>query len=115
MISTADAIRLAFSTSFPPDKIVNVLEGSFTAGASTTTTQTVAHSFGQTMFTQLSYSLDGGTTWNDQGVMIPSAGPTFQTLNVNAYTTTSDCVIVARNYQATTPTVTYRVALIWKD
>ena len=115
MIAATDAKKLAFSTSFPPDKIVDILEGSFVAGASTQTNHAVAHTFGKTMFTQLSYSLDGGATWNDQGVMVPTAGPTFQTLNVNAYTTTSQVVIIAYNYLGNTPTVTYRVALIWKD
>jgi hypothetical protein len=115
MIAVGDAKKLAFSTSFPPDKIVDVLVGSFTAGASTMTDHAVNHTFGKTMFTQLSYSTDGGTTWNDQGVMIPAAGPVFQTLNVNAYTTSSQVVIRAYNYLGSTPTVTYRVALIWKD
>lgn len=118
-ISTSDAKKLIFSLSFPPDKIVDILTGSFVASASSITNHAVSHSFGQTMFTQLSYSLDGGTTWNDQGVMIPDlttpSAPIFQTLNVNAYTTSSQTVITAYNYQATTPTVTYRVALIWKD
>lgn len=114
-MDTTQARNLLFSTSFPPDKIVDILEGSFTAAASSTTNETIPHDFGQTMFTQLSYSLDGGTTWNDQGVQIPAAGPTFSTLSVMPYTTSTDVVITAYNYQATTPTVTYRVALVWKD
>lgn len=118
-MSPTDAKNLLFSTSFPPDKIVDILEGSFVAGASTVTNHSIPHSFGQTMFTQMSYSLDGGTTWNDQGVMTPDlavpSSPVFQTLNVNAYTTTTNCVVRAHNYLGNTPTVTYRVALIWKD
>lgn len=119
MIAATDAKKVLFSSAFPPDKIVDVVEGSFVAGASTTTTDSKSHTWGQTMFPQLSYSVDGGATWNDQGVMIPDLStpsmPIFQTLNVIPYVTATSVCVIARNYRANTPTVTYRVALLWKD
>lgn len=125
-IPSANIKNLRFSLRYPPDKIVAIYEGSFTATGSSSppfsarrTHETIAHSFGETVFVNLTYSLDGGTTWQDQNISIPDLSsptmPVFQTLAVSAYSTTTDIVIVASKFTAGNATVTYKVVASWKD
>lgn len=117
--------KVIFSQQFPPDKIVEVFEGSFTANASSSlgiperTHHTISHDFGQTVFLQMIYSRDGGATWQDQHVGVPDltipSAPVFQTVDVGCYSTSTQVVIVASNFTTSNKTIQYLVAAMWKD
>jgi hypothetical protein len=123
-MTPAQAKNMLFTTRYPTDKIVEVYEGSFTAGASASTIlsqrthETIPHTFGVTCFLELIYSLDGGTTWQDMDQPIPNlAGPSpvFQTVTVSPYSTTTNFVIVAANQTTSPATVQYILTASWKD
>lgn len=124
-VLVADIKRFLFTTAYPPDKIVGVHTGSFTANASSfagiaeRTHHTISHSYGQTVFLQMTYSRDGGTTWQDQHVGVPDltvpSAPVFQTLDVGCYSSTTQIVIVASNFTIGNITVNFRAAAFWKD
>lgn len=122
----AEAKKMLFTLRYPPDKILDILEGTFAANASSSppfasrrTNETISHDFGTTVFTQLTFSVDGGTTWQDQNVAVPDVSDpmnlVFDTYTVGAYSTTTDIVIVAANYTSTNKSVTYKVVLFSKD
>lgn len=119
-----NAKRMLRTLRYPPDKIVAVYEDSFTAAASSSSTQgerthhTINHSFGTLLLLNMSYSLDGGSSWQDQNTAIPDlsgATPNFQTLEASAYSTTSQVVVVASSYHNTDKTVTFRVVAMSRD
>lgn len=124
MIPTANIQNFLFTSRYPPDKIVAIYTGSFSAIASTNTFQsartntTINHLFGDSLLLQTTYSLDGGTTWQDQDTAIPNLAtpsqPIFDTLYVNAYSTTTTVVIVVANFFTSAKTVTYKVVAMSK-
>jgi|ERR1044071_496698 hypothetical protein len=124
MIPAANIRNFQFTTRYPPDKIVAVYEGSFTATQSSTgfsphrTHQTISHSFGTSLLLQTTYSLDGGTTWQDQNISIPDLStpsmPNFQTIAVSAYSTSTQVIVVASNWTTMPKTVTYKVVAMSK-
>lgn len=119
-LSVANAKKMLFTLRYPPDKILDVLEGSFTAAASSgppfqsaRTNETIPHPFGVKVFTQMTWSIDGGDTWQDQNVAVPDLSdpflPIFDTYTVGAYSTTSNIVVVAANFTGSPLTVQYKV------
>ena len=122
MIPVGNVKNLLFSSRFPPDQILNTFPGSFTAVASSSflsphrTENAFNHSLGEQPFTELTYSLDGGTTWQDQHVSIPDlstpSSPVFQTVTVGCYATSTQIVVVAVNYTTSSKSITYRVDAI---
>ncbi len=124
-IPAANIKNLRFSLRYPPDKIVGVYEGSFTANASSSsfsgerTHNAISHGFSQAVLPVTTYSLDGGTTWQDQNIVIPDLSspstPVFQTIEVSAYSTSTQIVVVASSYLGSASTVTFKVIALWID
>jgi hypothetical protein len=123
-VTAENAKKMLFTLRYPPDKVIDVYEGSFTAAASSSSSQgerthhTIDHSFGTAPLLNMTYSLDGGTTWQDQNVAIPDlsgATPVFQTLEASAYSTSTQVVVVASSYHSTPKTVTYRVLALARE
>lgn len=121
-ISVSNAKNMQFSLRYPPDKILNIYEGSFTAQASSNppfdayrTEHTINHGLGTYVFMQMTYSLDGGTTWQDQFITVPDlstpSAPVFQTCEIGCYSTTSDIIVVASNFTGSNKTITYKVVI----
>jgi hypothetical protein len=120
-LSVANAKKMLFTTRFPPDKILDTFEGSFTATLSSSppfsanrTEYPFNHNLvGGTAYLQMRYSLDGGTTWEDQHVTVPDlsvpTAPVFDTLEVGCYCTAAQIIMVASNFTALNKTVTYKV------
>lgn len=126
MLTPQNARNMLFTTKYPPDKIVgDTLTGSFEAAASSfaglgfRTHRAIPHTFGVPVFLQMSYSLDGGATWQDQHVPVPDlstpSSPVFQTVEVGCYSTNTDIVMVASNYTTSTETISFRIVPIWND
>ncbi len=115
----ADAKNMLFTSRYPVDKILDIFEGSFTANASSLAFQgersndPFDHNLGEQVFLQLTYSRDGGTTWQDQHVAVPNLTvptvPVIQTIDVGCYSTSSQIVVVASNYTTSSATITYKV------
>lgn len=125
-VTPSDAKNMLFTLRYPPDKILDIFEDSFTATASSSagsqafrTEDAFDHNLGDTVFLQMIYSLDGGTTWQDQHVVVPDlsvpAMPVFQTCEVGCYSTTTQIVIAASNWTGSNKTITYRVAAFSKE
>lgn len=119
-LSAANAKKMLFTLRYPPDKILGIFEGSFTATASSTppfaarrTHSAFNHNQAGLVFLQMRYSLDGGTTWQDQHVIVPDLSvptfPVFQTVEVGCYSTSGQIVMVASNWTGSAKTVTYKV------
>jgi hypothetical protein len=125
MLTPQNARLMKFTTAYPPDKLVgDPITGSFTATASGSilphrTNETISHSFGVPVFLQMTYSRDGGTTWQDQHVGVPDltipTAPVFQTLDVGCYSTSSDIIVPASNFTMSDITVDYVIVPIWND
>lgn len=123
-IPAANIKNFLFTLRYPPDKIVAVYTGSFTATASSgsgpvRTNEAISHSYGEILLLTTTYSLDGGTTWQDQNIAVPDLStpsmPSFQTVEVSAYSTTTQVVVVASNYLTSNKTVTYKVVAVSLD
>jgi hypothetical protein len=119
-MTPANAKKMLFTLRYPPDKILDIFEGSFSATASGSPPFTAFrvnssfnHNLGLQPLLQMTYSLDGGTTWQDQHSTIPDLStpnePVFQTVDVGCYATSTQIVIVASNWTNSTRTVTYKV------
>lgn len=127
MTVTADNAReMLFTLRYPPDKILDIFPGSFVATASSTppfaafrTNNAFDHNLGGSVFLQMIYSLDGGSTWQDQHVTVPDltvpATPVLQTCEVGCYSTATQIVVVASNFTSTAKTVTYLVVAFHKE
>lgn len=103
---------------YPLDQIIGYHTGTISVGAGaplTTVTDTYAHGFGDSCYVQGVFSTNGGTTWNDFGAMIPTAGPTLSTTGCNAYVNATNLNVVGYNYIAGTVTVLYKVYLLAKN
>lgn len=124
-LTPANAKKMLFTLRYPPDKILEVYEGSFTANASGSagsperTHEPIDHPFGTFVLPNTTYSTDGGSTWQDENVVVPNlsvpTSPNFQTLEVSAYSTTTQVIVVASNYTTSNITVTYRVVALSRD
>lgn len=124
MIPVANIKNFLFTTRYPPDKILETYTGSFTAPPSLSgstlhrTEFPIDHTFGDSLFLQTTYSLDGGITWQDQDTSIPDLStpsqPVFETVDVDAYATSTQIVIVVSNFLTVTKTVTYNVVAMSK-
>lgn len=121
-VSVTNAKNMQFTLRYPPDKILNIYEGSFTAQASSNppfdayrTEYTINHDIGTYVYMQMTYSLDGGTTWQDQFITVPDlsvpGSPVLQTCEIGCYSTTSQIVMVASNFTGSSKTVTYKVVI----
>lgn len=90
------------------DKIIGVFSGSFSVSAPTAVNQVVyaedsnTTGFGDTCLTQLIYSVDGGTTWNDENTSIPylpGAGmPVFQIIDVSSFSRADKACVAVNNW-----------------
>lgn len=123
-LTVENAKKMKFTLRYPPDKILNIYTGSFTANASSTTFTSerthhaIDHTFGDNLLLQTTWSLDGGATWQDQDTSIPDLSspsfPVFDTLLVNAYSTTTQIIVVAASFLTSAKTVTYKVVAMSK-
>lgn len=119
----ANAKNFLFNSDYPIEKVLATYEGSFTATAAGSiftphrTNQTITNNTGQTPFLVLIYSRDGGSSWQDGGVVVPTGGstPSFQTVEVNAYATSSNLVVVATNWITSSQTITYKLAALSRE
>lgn len=124
-LTVANAKKMLFTLRYPPDKIVDTYPGSFTAAASGTpsspfrTEHAIPHTFGTTLFLDMTWSEDGGVTWQSMNNAVPDlsnpAAPVFQTRVVGCYSTSSSVVVTCSNFTTTAKTITYNVAAFWKD
>jgi len=112
------------------DKIIGIFTGSLSVPA-TSSGDTVAYAesmhttgFGESVFTQGIYSIDGGTTWNDDNTTIPylgGAAPSFQTLDVSSFSRTNEVGIATNNWYnfvagaGTAYTILYKIFCIAKS
>lgn len=125
-LTAADAKKMRFTLRYPPDKILDTFEGSFTATQATTpypfgpgpkrTTSAFSHNLGAQAYLQMRYSQDGGTTWQDQHVIVPDYAhpdvpsfPVTATLEVGCYCTSTQIVMVASNWTGSDISVMYEV------
>lgn len=124
-MTPANAKNMRFTLRYPPDKILKTFTGSFTATQSSTpgslafrTHSAFNHSLGGQAYLQMRYSRDGGTTWQDQHVIVPDLSvptlPVFQTLEVGVYCTTTQIVMVASNWTGSGISVMYEVVAFAK-
>lgn len=126
MITNQAAIQLAIPE-YPTDKVLGVFTGTFSVGAPTAlqgsnyTENAQNHGFGDTCLPQLIYSTGGA--YNDQDMTVPrltGAFPVFQTLDVTAYTTSTQVVVAATNWYDNVAsagfswTISYKVFLLAK-
>ncbi len=120
-MSPSDASKTLLNTDYPYDKIVATFSGSFTAlarhGAFSPrrTEVEVPHNLGDYGLINGVYSTNGGTTWLQFGIVdadVSGSTPTFQTVEVTAYCTTSNIVLVGSNYLASNVTVQYALQVI---
>lgn len=110
------------------DKIIGVFTGSFAVAAPTAIQRTlltevsIPHGFGDTCLAQMVYSTDG-VTYNDGDMQVPrltGAFPVLQTLEVAAYTTSTNVVVSSTNWYDSvagagfTYTIYYKVFCIAK-
>jgi hypothetical protein len=120
-LTAANAKNMRFTLRYPPDKILGTFTGSFSAAATASpgltahrTESAFSHGLGGLMYLQMRYSLDSGTTWQDQHVIVPDLStpstPVFQTVEVGCYCTTTQIVIVASNWTSSSKSITYEVA-----
>ena len=115
-MTPAQAKNMLFTLRYPPDKILKVYEGSFTAAQSASTIlsqrthEVISQDFGKQCLLELVYSLNGGLTWQDMDQPIPdtsSPTPVFQTITVAPFSSTTDFTIVAVNQTTSPATVDY--------
>lgn len=114
--------QLLFTLRYPPDKILDTYPGSFTATAAPNIFQpyrtefSIPHTYGKAVLLKLSYSLDGGTTWQDENVAVPDltipSQPVFDTTYVGCYCTSSNIVVTASNFVTSSRPITFSVEAI---
>lgn len=113
-----------FTSKYPPDKIVDIYTGSFTATKTSSsftgfrTEHVILHSFGVPVFLDMTWSQDNGATWQPVNSAVPdtsSSSPVFQTCEVGCYSTATEIVVVASNYTTTSRTILFKVAAFWMD
>lgn len=122
---SVDRSKLEFYSGDAVDKTLGVFSGSFTATAGSDsfdpyrTEHAVSHTFGDTVFTDITWSQDGGTTWNGMASGVPdlsdTSQPLFQTCMVGCYSTSTQIVVTASNYTTTAQTITYNVVALSKS
>jgi hypothetical protein len=104
---------------YPPDKILDTYTGSFTAAAGVSaflpvrTESSVPHTYGKAVLLNMTYSMDGGATWQDSGTAVPDlttpSAPIFDTTYVGCYCTSSNIVLTATNFITSSKSITYKV------
>lgn len=119
----ANANSFLLNTDYEQDKVMGTFSGSFAISAQYSpfhprrTETVIDHDFGDYGLIVGAYSTDN-STWYPFGVRvaaISSGLPTFQTVEVNAYCTTSQVVVQASNYTTSTPTVYYALQVLSRD
>lgn len=121
-MTAAQASQTLLNTDYTFDKILETYTGSFSAAARhgalqpRRTTSTISHGIGTYGLIIGSYTTDG-TTWLPFGVINAntSGAFSFQTVEVTAYCTTSDVVVVASNYLSSSKTVEYALQIVARD
>lgn len=114
-----DARNFLLNTDYPMDKILSINEGSFSVDAAVSslvtkrTTSTFTHGHGDYCLIAGIYSYGDGV-WFPLGVnkVVVSGTPKFQTVEVSAYSTDTDIVIVATNHITTGYTISYKIELL---
>lgn len=122
---TVDRSKLEFYSADPVDKIVAIYSDTFTAIASSSggtgkrTHTTINHPFGASLFLDMTWSQDGGVTWQPVNTAVPDLStptqPVFQTCEISCYSTSTQIAIVASNYTTSAKTIQYKLAAFWKD
>ena len=119
----ANASKFLLNSDYPFDKVLENYSGSFSASARyglaspRRTTLAIDHTVGDWALIRGIYSTDN-VTWLPFGVVnadTTGTQPTFQTVEVTAYCTTSQVVIVASNYLSSAQTIYYALQLISRD
>lgn len=130
MVFDRTKIRMAVPT-YEIDKIIGVVSGTFNIAAPTLVDQvkssTSSHvtGFGATCYFQGIFSVDGGTTWNDFGAMIPDLStpgfPVQETVDCNCSMIGGTLTVTGTSWwdnvhgTGTARTVQYKIALIAKN
>lgn len=112
-----DITKIAYlAPPYPVDKIAFIEESSFAVnnGAPGSATKTVTHNLNQKCLTELVWSFDGGSSFQDVGV-VDIDGDTFtgDTIHVTATCGTNTATIYAENSSGSNKTINYRIYLIW--
>lgn len=111
------------NTDYPFDKVILTLSGSFNAGprydaySPRRTTLPIDHNLGSYGLITGVFSTDG-TNWLPFGVVnadTSGALPTFQTVEVTAYCTDTQVVLMASNYLTSTQNVRYALQVLSRD
>lgn len=119
----ANANGFSSNSDYPEDKILGWWSGSFTAAARygagdfRATESSFAHNVGDYGLILGSWSTDN-TNWLPFGVTpadVSSGAPVFQNIECSAYCTTTDIVVRATNYTASTPTIYYALQLLARE
>lgn len=125
-VSNPSVINLAIPDN-QIDQIIGVFSNTLSLPAPTSAqgytfaSDTKAHNFGDSCYFQGIFTQDGGTTWNDFGAQTPASGGFFQSVDVEAYTDSSNIYVQMVNYYdvnnntSQAYTVTYKVFLLAKN
>ena len=106
--------NVAFATSYNNDKILEVFTGSFAATASATSTTTIPHTWGASVFPVMIWS-DDNATWQDAGSATYAAASTTVELSASCSVDADDILVSVSNSTGTNKTCYYKVALIVED
>jgi hypothetical protein len=122
---SVDRSKLEFYSGDSADKILDVYSGSFTVSAAPDefdpyrAEYPISHDFGEAVFTDITWSQDGGDTWNGMANGVPNlsnpAQPKFQTCRVGCYSTSTKIVVTASNYTTSSQTILFNVVAIAKN
>lgn len=106
--------NIAFATSYNNDKILEVFPGSFTALASATSTTSIPHVWGASVFPVMIWS-DDNTTWQDAGSATFAAASTTVELSASCSVDADDILVSVSNSTGSNKTCYYKIALIVED
>lgn len=114
--------QIAFATPLEVDKIFSQkFGGSFTAAAAgalgfpKVTTYSLSNPYGVNVLPVMIYTIDG-TNWYDGNRSIPyTPSPLNTSFSAACYTTSSNIVVVATNWETTSRNCQFKIALISDD
>ena len=115
----ANIDKVAYASKYPTDKILKVLKGSFTIGASDGFSRTygetsIPHGYNTPVLVKMQYSLNQ-TTWIDENTININSSTGLFMQQVIAYSTLTNIVVYGYNNETTSRTIHYRIVLIADD